>query len=368
MPRTPIPVSTSSERIWISSPAPTTTVPSGLTTILSGTQAPPTSTPKTTTSQPSSARREKVIPFIDSCSSACLAVESFPTNVDVTSPRPLVALRGQKGVAVAVLRGPSRPFVEKRCCRCRSSRPFAALRGKRCCRCRSSRPFAALRGQKGVAVAVLRGPSRPFVEKGVAVAVLRGPSRPFVDKKVLPLPFFAALRGPSWKKVLPLPFFAALRGPSWTKRCCRCRSSRPFVALRGQKGVAVAVLRGPSWPFVEKGVAVAVLTAAPRVRSQARNPTMRCLAVAVHSADGVVVGRPGCNVRVRVGRARQAVSSNLRPAVDAGQKGVAVAVLRGPSRPFRQRRHRKRPRVDGRRHVSRPCARLASPAFTSWMA
>ena len=126
---------------------------------------------------------------------------------------------------------------------------------KRCCRCRSSRPFAALRGQKGVAVAVLRGPSWPFVDKkGVAVAVLRGPSRPFVDKKVLPLPFSAALRGPSWKKVLPLPFFAALRGPSWTKRCCRCRSPRPFAALRGQKGVAVAVLRGPSRPFVDKRV------------------------------------------------------------------------------------------------------------------
>ena len=99
-------------------------------------------------------------------------------------------------------------------------------------------------------------------------AALRGPSW----KKVLPLPFFAALRGPSWtkrccrcrssrpfgpfvdKKVLPLPFFAALRGPSWKKRCCRCRSSRPFAALRGQKGVAVAVLRGPSWPFVDKKV------------------------------------------------------------------------------------------------------------------
>ena len=131
----------------------------------------------------------------------------------------LAALRGQKGVAVAVLRGPSRPFVDKKVL----PLPFsAALRGpswtKRCCRCRSSRPFVALRGQKGVAVAVLRGPSWPFVDK----------------------------------KVLPLPFFAALRGPSWTKRCCRCRSPRPFV--RGQKGVAVAVLRGPSRPFVDKRV------------------------------------------------------------------------------------------------------------------
>ena len=116
----------------------------------------------------------------------------------------------------------------------------------------SSRPFA---NQKGVAVAVLRGPSRPFMDKrvlplpffvalsgqkgvAVAVAVLRGPSWPF-----------AALRG---QKVLPLQFFVVLSGPSWTKRSCSCSSSWPLAALRGQKGVAVAVLRGPSRPFVDK--------------------------------------------------------------------------------------------------------------------
>ena len=52
-----------------------------------------------------------------------------------------------------------------------------------------------------------------------------------------------ALRGPSWIKKV---FFAALRGPSWIKRC----SPRPFVALRGSKGV----LRAPSWPFVDQKV------------------------------------------------------------------------------------------------------------------
>ncbi|MCY4411592.1 MAG: hypothetical protein OXC27_14115 [Caldilineaceae bacterium] len=63
--------------------------------------------------------------------------------------------------------------------------------------------------EAAVAVAVLRGPSRPFVDKkklqlpfSVALRVLCG-------QKVLPLPFFAALRG---KKKLPLPFSATLRG------------------------------------------------------------------------------------------------------------------------------------------------------------
>ena len=142
------------------------------------------------------------------------------------------------------------PFVDKKGLRF-SSRPFVdrkvlplpffvVLRGpswtKRCCRCRSSRPFVDRK--------VLQLPF--FV-------VLSGPSWPFVDKKVLPLqlPFFVVLSGPSRpfvdKRLLPLPFFVVLSGPSWTKRCCRCRSSRSFVALRGQKDVAVAVLRGPLW-------------------------------------------------------------------------------------------------------------------------
>ncbi len=84
-----------------------------------------------------------------------------------------------------------------------SSRPLVALRGKRC-------------SSSSSAVAVLRGPSRSFAEKrcsssSSAVAVLRAPSRSFADK--------------------------------------RCSSSSS----------AVAVFRGPSRPFVEKGVAVAVL-------------------------------------------------------------------------------------------------------------
>ena len=99
--------------------------------------------------------------------------------------------------------------------------------------------FATLRGQKDVAVAVLRGPSWSLAalrgQKEVAVAVLRDPSRPFADKKML-----------------QLPFFVVLRGPSWTKRSCRCRSSWSFEALRGQKEVAVAVLRDPSRPFADK--------------------------------------------------------------------------------------------------------------------
>ncbi len=116
-----------------------------------------------------------------------------------------------KGVAVAVLRGPSRPFVDQK------EVAVAVLRGP-------SRPFV---DKKEVAVAVLRGPSRPFVDqKEVAVAVLRGPSRPFVDQKEV-----AVLRGPPW--------------PSVDKRCCRCSSSRSFAALRGQKEVAVAVFRHP---------------------------------------------------------------------------------------------------------------------------
>ncbi len=124
---------------------------------------------------------------------------------------------------------PQSAATPKKCCRPSLDKRklpspfFAALRGpswtKRSCSssCRSSRPFAPLRGQKEVAVAVFRGPSWPFVE----------------EKKLQ----------------LQSPFFAALRGPSRTKGSCSCRSSRLFVALRGQKeaAVAVAVLRGPPW-------------------------------------------------------------------------------------------------------------------------
>ena len=120
-----------------------------------------------------------------------------------------VALRGQKevAVAVAVLRGPSWPFVDKR--KLQSPLQFSAalrvLRGQMCCRCSSSWPFVALRGQKEVAV---------------AVAVLRGPP------------------SPPWTNVLPLQFFAALRVLRG-QMCCRCSSSWSFLALRG-----------PSWKKV----------------------------------------------------------------------------------------------------------------------
>ena len=114
---------------------------------------------------------------------------------------PFAALRGQKEVAVAVLQLPffvplRDPSWTKRSCSCRPavavlrapSRPFVDKKKLPLpfCSCRSSRPFAALRGQKEVAVAVLQ-----------------------------------------------LPFSAPLRGPSWTKRSCRCRSPRPFVDQKG---------------------------------------------------------------------------------------------------------------------------------------
>ena len=108
---------------------------------------------------------------------------------------------------------------------------------KRSCRCRSSRPFAALRGQKEVAVAVLRAPSRPFADKKKLqlpfFVVLRGPSRTKRNCSCRSSWSFVALRGPSWTKrscrCRSSRPFVALRGPSWTKRSCRCRSSRPFV-------------------------------------------------------------------------------------------------------------------------------------------
>ena len=145
-----------------------------------------------------------------------------------SSPRPSVS-SVDKGVAVAGLRVPSWPFADKR--KLQSPLQFSAalrvLRGQMCCRCSSSCSFVALRGQKEVAV---------------AVAVLRGPPCP------------------PWTNVLPLQVFVFLRGPSRTKGSCsrRCSSPRPSVSS-ADKCVAVAVLRGPSWPFVDKCVAVAVL-------------------------------------------------------------------------------------------------------------
>ena len=154
----------------------------------------------------------------------------------------------------------------------------------------SSCSFVALRGQKevAVAVAVLRGPPCPPrtnvlpLQFFLDLSVLRGQKRfsppPFVDRPNYYLERFsscsfvflrgqkevavavAVLRGPPCPprtKVLPLQFSAALRVLRG-QMCCRCSSPRPSVSSV-EKGVAVAVLRGPSWPFVDKCFAVAVL-------------------------------------------------------------------------------------------------------------
>ena len=190
------------------------------------------------------------------------------------SPRPSVS-SVEKCVAVAVLRGPPCP-PWKKVLPLQFSAALRVLRGQMCCRCSSPRPSVSS-VEKCVAVAVLRGPPcpprtnvlplqfsaalrGPSWTKGVAVAVLRGPPCP-PRTKVLPLQFFAALRGPSWTNVLPLQFSAALRVLRG-QMCCRCSSPRPSVSS-ADKGVAVAVLRGPSWPFVDKCVAVAVLRGPP---------------------------------------------------------------------------------------------------------
>ena len=149
--------------------------------------------------------------------------------------------------------------------------PFSvSLRVARCCSCSSSRPFAPLRGH--------------------------------VDIKGWPvLQFFATLRAPS-----QLPFSVVLRGPSRTKRCCSCSSSRPFAALRGQKGVAVAVLRDPSCPFVDKKV----------------------LQLQFFATLRVLRGQKGVAVAVLRDPSRG----------PSRTKDVAVAVLRGPPWPFVDKR------------------------------
>ena len=214
------------------------------------------------------------------------------------------------------------PFADKRTLQSplQFSAALRVLRGQRCCRCSSSRSFAALRGLKEVAV---------------AVAVLRGPPCP-PWTKVLPLPFFAVLRGPSRTNVLPLQFSAALRvlrgqrccrcrsSRSFAdkkksqsplpfsaalrvlrgQRCCRCRSSRSFAALRGLKevAVAVAVLRGPPCPPWTKVLPLPFFAALRGPSWTKRSHSRRC--------------------------------SSPRPSVSSADKCVAVAVLRGPSRPF----------------------------------
>ena len=95
-------------------------------------------------------------------------------GVALSGPSWMKKLVKKKEVAVAsswsfvALSGP--PWTKRSCS---SSRPFAPLR-KRCCRCscRPSWPLAALRGQKEVAVAVLR-PSLPVASWSLA---LSGPS------------------------------------------------------------------------------------------------------------------------------------------------------------------------------------------------
>ena len=190
----------------------------------------------------------------------------------------------QFSAALPVLRG-------QMCCRCSSSWPFVGkrklqsplqfsaalrvLRGQRCCRCRSSWPLrwpsVALRGQK----------------EAVAVAVLRGPPCP------------------PWTNVLPLQFFVALRGPSWTKGSCsrRCSSPRPSVSSV-DKCVAVAVLRGPPWPFVDKRKLQSPLQFSAALRVLRGQMCCRC-------------------------------SSSWPSVALRGQKevAVAVAVLRGPPCP-----------------------------------
>ena len=249
------------------------------------------------------------------------------------------ALRGQKEVAVAVLqlpffvplRGPSRT---KRSCRCRPavavlrapSRPFADKKKLPLpsCSCRSavavlrapSRPFAALRTKRSCrSVAVLQ---LPFFVDAVA------PSRPFADKKKLPLPScrcrsscpFAALRALRGQKevavaVLQLPFSAALRGPSWTKRSCRCS--------------AVAVLRAPSRPFVDKKkFAVPFCSCRSSCPFAALRGQKKEVAVAKKKLP-----LPSCSCR-----------SSCPFAALRGQKEVAVAVLQLPC-PFAALRGQK---------------------------
>ena len=214
-----------------------------------------------------------------------------------SSPRPSVS-SVEKGVAVAVLRGPSWPFVDK-CfavavlrgppCPPRTnvlplqfSAALRVLRGQMCCRCSSPRPSVS------------------SADKCVAVAVLRGPPCP-PRTNVLPLQFSAALRGPSWTNVLPLQFSAALRVLRG-QMFCRCRSPRPSVSS-ADKGVAVAVLRGPPCP-----------------------PRTNVLPLPFSAALRVLRGQMCCRCR------------SSRPFVALrGQKevAVAVAVLRGPPCPPR---------------------------------
>ena len=102
-----------------------------------------------------------------------------------SSPRPSVS-SVDKCVAVAVLRVPSWPFVDKKgvvpswtdqimIWQRFSSWPFAALRGQMCCRCSSSCSFAALRGQK-------RCSPRPFLDKPYSHIALHSRTTSITDE------------------------------------------------------------------------------------------------------------------------------------------------------------------------------------------
>ena len=162
-----------------------------------------------------------------------------------------------------VLPAPSCPFVDKMVLRC-SPCPSAALRGQKVLPLPYSVPLRGPPWTKGVAVAVLRVPPRPSVDKRCCRCRSPRPSAALRGQKVLPLPFSASLRGPPWTKGVAVAVLRAPPRPSVDKRCCRCRTPCPSAALRGQKVLPLPFsvpLRGPPWT---KGVAVAVLRAPPR--------------------------------------------------------------------------------------------------------
>ncbi len=243
-----------------------------------------------------------------------------------SSSRYFAALRGIREVAVAVLRGPPCPpwkkVLQLKFCSCSSSWSFAALRGQRCC---------------SSAVEVLRVTSRPFAERR-EVAVLRGPPCP------------------PWKKVLQFCScssswpFAVLRGPSWTKRSCSCSSSRYFAPLRGKK--EVAVLRGPPCPPWKKVLQLKFCSCrSSRPFMVLRGPSWTKRSCSCRSpryfaplrgkkevAVAVLRGPP-CPPWTKVLQLKffAALRGPSRPFVDKKKLPFAVAVLRVTSRPFAEK-------------------------------
>ena len=275
-----------------------------------------------------------------------------------------------KGVAVAVLPVPPRPFVDKRCCS-RSSPSLrvpswtkgvavavlrvsvalrgqkvlqspSSLRGQKVLQLQFSVSSVALRGQKVLQLQFSVVPPWPFVDKRCcSSAVLRVPPWPFVDKRCCscssPCPSVAlrgqkvlqfcsspcpsvALRG---QKVLQLQFSVSLRGSSWTK------------------GVAVAVLRVPPWLFVDKRCCScsspwsSVALRGQKVLQFCSSP---CPSVALRGQKvlqlqfSVVLRGPSWTKGVAVLQ----FSVSLRG--PSWTKSVAVAVLRVPPWPFVDKR------------------------------